>query len=167
MPEEGPLTLVVGGAGVHKLERIVGCLIDAGLPGHIAVVAVNNSGTQGRLAQKARHRSLSVVGHVSNMSDWMWASDVMITKAGPNTIYEAMRCRLPMILTDAIPGQETGNISFVEAHGMGIYATRPAEIAAAAQRILSDDATAEPMKQAMDRMCRADAAQQIAKMLIG
>ncbi len=167
LPKNGMITLMIGGAGVHNLDAIVSELFEANLPGHIAIIAVDDIRTKQRLEQKAAGRSVSVVGRVSNMSDWMWASDVMITKAGPNVVYEAMHCRLPMVLTDAIPDQEVGNMWFVEHYGMGLVATRPQEIAAAVKRILEEPGLADNMKLAMEKMCIPDAAQQIARIILG
>jgi 1,2-diacylglycerol 3-beta-galactosyltransferase len=166
LPENGKVTLMIGGAGVHHLDAIVTELLAANLPGHIAVIAVDDGRIQRRLMLRAAGRPLSVVGRVSNMSDWMWASDVMITKAGPNAIYEAMRCQLPMILTDAIRDQETGNLWFVEHFGMGVVATKPTQIAVAAKQILNNPQLAESMKASMQRICLTDAAQQIARIIL-
>lgn len=166
LPEDGVVTLIIGGAGVRRLDSIVTELIRADLTCHIAIVAVGNERAKRRLEQKAAGRSFSVVGRVNNISDWMWASDVMITKAGPNVVYEAMRCQLPMILTDAIPEQEIGNLWFVEHYGMGLVATHPEQIAAATKRILDEPGLADNMKAAMQTICLTDAAQQIAKIVL-
>lgn len=166
LPEDGPVTLIIGGPGIHRLEAIIDAMLDANLPGHIAVVAVDDDRAGQRLRLKAETYSLSVMGRVSNMSDWMWASDLLITKAGPNVICEAICCELPMILVDAIPGQETGNLWFVEQHGIGLVETRPVHIAAAANRVLSEAGLADDMKTAMRGICRTDAAREIAKIIL-
>ena len=44
-------------------------------------------------------------GFVTNMAEWMTASDVIVTKAGPGTIAEALICGLPIILNGFIPCQ--------------------------------------------------------------
>lgn len=44
-------------------------------------------------------------GFVTNMAEWMSASDVIITKAGPGTIAESLICGLPIILNGFIPCQ--------------------------------------------------------------
>jgi UDP-N-acetylglucosamine:LPS N-acetylglucosamine transferase len=165
LPENGKVTLMIGGAGIHHLDAIVTELLEADLPGHIAIIALDDRHRR-RLLLRAPGQPLSVVGRVSNMSDWMWASDVLITKAGPNAIYEAMRCQLPMVLTDAIPDQEIGNLWFVEHCGMGIVATKPAKIAVAAKQILTNPQLSESMKASMQRTCLTDAAQQIARIIL-
>ncbi|HEX7593932.1 MAG TPA: hypothetical protein VF429_07145, partial [Anaerolineae bacterium] len=60
--------------------------------------------------------------------DWMRASNVLITKAGPGTISEALACGLPILLSGFLPGQEEGNVTFVQESGIGVLREKPAEI---------------------------------------
>ncbi len=46
-----------------------------------------------------------VKGFVSNMAEWMSACNVIVTKAGPGTIAEALICGLPIVLNGFIPCQ--------------------------------------------------------------
>lgn len=48
---------------------------------------------------------MQLCGFVTNMAEWMTASDVIITKAGPGTIAESLICGLPIILNGFIPCQ--------------------------------------------------------------
>ena len=48
---------------------------------------------------------VSVQGFVDNMPEWMSACDVIVTKAGPGTIAEALICGLPIILNGFVPCQ--------------------------------------------------------------
>jgi 1,2-diacylglycerol 3-beta-galactosyltransferase len=48
---------------------------------------------------------VQLCGFVTNMAEWMSASDVIVTKAGPGTIAEALICGLPIILNGFIPCQ--------------------------------------------------------------
>ncbi len=59
----------------------------------------------------------------------MAASDIIVTKAGPSTISEAMICGLPIILSGFIPGQEEGNVEYVLKSGAGLLARNSKEIA--------------------------------------
>jgi 1,2-diacylglycerol 3-beta-galactosyltransferase len=45
--------------------------------------------------------------------DLMQAADLVVTKAGPNTICEAIACKLPLFLSGYVPGQEEGNVAYV------------------------------------------------------
>ena len=46
-------------------------------------------------------------------------ADVIITKAGPGTISEALICGLPMVLNAFVPCQEEGNIPYVVDNKVG------------------------------------------------
>jgi len=63
----------------------------------------------------------SFLGFVSNIDEYMSAADILVTKAGPGSIAEAMIKGLPVLLTAFVPGQEEGNITFVTANGAGEY----------------------------------------------
>jgi len=45
------------------------------------------------------------LGFVNNMSEYMVAADVLVTKAGPGTIAEAAAVGLPVLLTSFLPGE--------------------------------------------------------------
>lgn len=70
-----------------------------------------------------------IVGFVSNIDEWMVASDVIVTKAGPGTIAESCTRGLPVMLSSFLPGQERGNVDFVKEGGFGEYNTDPTVIA--------------------------------------
>merc|ERR1711862_144014 len=57
----------------------------------------------------------------NNMDEYMRASDILVTKAGPGTIAEASICGLPCILSSFLPGQEEGNVPYVVDNGFGCY----------------------------------------------
>ena len=63
-----------------------------------------------------------IFGFVHNMPEMMRASDVIITKAGPGTICEALACGLPIVLSAYVPGQEEGNVTFVTENHVGTLA---------------------------------------------
>ncbi|HEV2954118.1 MAG TPA: glycosyltransferase, partial [Candidatus Dormibacteraeota bacterium] len=64
-----------------------------------------------------------VLGFVKSMPELMRTADVVVTKAGPGSIGEALATCLPVILTSYLPGQETENVTFVIDGGFGRYAS--------------------------------------------
>jgi processive 1,2-diacylglycerol beta-glucosyltransferase len=61
-----------------------------------------------------------VLGFVHNIEEYLLASDILITRASPNTLMEAVTCCVPLIVTDAVPGQEKENPDFILKHNLGI-----------------------------------------------
>jgi len=69
------------------------------------------------------------LGFVTNMAEYMVASDIVVTKAGPGTIAEAASLGLPVLMTSFLPGQEAGNVDYVLEKGFGEYCDDPVHIA--------------------------------------
>jgi 1,2-diacylglycerol 3-beta-galactosyltransferase len=99
------------------------------------------------------------------MPDFMRAADILVTKAGPGTISEALNAGLPLILYSRLPGQEDGNVSFVISEGAGVWAPRPTQIASAVSEWLLDPAKRAQACAASRRLARPQAARQIAHIL--
>ena len=47
------------------------------------------------------------------MAEYMVATDVLVSKAGPGTIAEAASLSLPVMLTSFLPRQEEGSVDYV------------------------------------------------------
>jgi UDP-N-acetylglucosamine:LPS N-acetylglucosamine transferase len=72
---------------------------------------------------KIRLGDVTVVGlgFIENMAEYMVATDILISKAGPGTISESASLSLPIMLTSFLPGQEEGNVDFVINADFGKY----------------------------------------------
>ncbi|MBI5302153.1 MAG: glycosyltransferase [Chloroflexi bacterium] len=123
------ILLVGGGEGMGPLFPIARALNDAKLPAQLAVIAGRNKPLLKQLQDASWQIPVSLQGFVTNMPDWMRASDVIITKAGPGTIMEAVACGLPILLSGFLPGQEEGNVTFVERSEVGVLRREPSDIA--------------------------------------
>lgn len=118
-----PVVLLAGGGeGSGGLQASVRAISQARLPVQLLVVTGRNRRLYARL-QSARsnlHVPAKIFGFVNNMPELMRASDVIVTKAGPGTISEALACGLPIILSGYVPGQEEGNVDFVVRNDVGV-----------------------------------------------
>jgi 1,2-diacylglycerol 3-beta-galactosyltransferase len=167
LPVQRSVILIVGGGeGAGRLEDIVDATLASGLPCYLVIVTGRNERLRQLLAQKVKNLPCRALGYVTNMSEWMWASDVLVTKAGPSTIIEAAHCGLPMIVTGAIPGQEEGNLSFVTSNGLGIVATKPLAITRSVAALLTDHALVTEIKHNMKRIRKQQAAREIARLIL-
>jgi 1,2-diacylglycerol 3-beta-galactosyltransferase len=124
-PEKTTALLVGGAEGMGRLLDIVRSIDRARLPLQLVVIAGRNRRLFDELHSTTWHIPVVVQRFVTNMPDWMRASDVIITKAGPGTISEALACGLPIVLSGFLPGQEEGNVTFVEQSGVGVLLEDP------------------------------------------
>ena len=127
MDPDLPAALLVGGGDgvgrVAAIARTVGRMLANGDQprGQIAVICGRNRRLQATLAKEDWSIPVQIRGFVTNMSDWMAASDCIVTKAGPGTIAESLIRGLPILLSGYIPGQEEGNVPYVIDNQVGLY----------------------------------------------
>jgi 1,2-diacylglycerol 3-beta-galactosyltransferase len=119
---ELPALLVVGSRRVHNLLEKLAGIEACGTPLQLAVVAGGDEALY--RAVKGRHWKVPTFcyGYAENIPEMMRAADVLITKAGGLVVSEGLASGLPMILVDAIVGQETANLDYVLRHMAGVWA---------------------------------------------
>lgn len=69
----------------------------------------------------SKHR-IHLTGYINYVHELMAISDLMITKPGGVTTFEAIAMELPMLLYKPIPGQEQDNAKFLVRSGVAIQA---------------------------------------------
>lgn len=120
--------LVGGGDGMGPLAETAYAIDESGLDLGLAIVTGRNAKLKAELEARTWDNPVSVYGFTREMPDMMRAADVLITKAGPGTIAEGLIAGLPIILYAKLPGQEDGNVVFVESEGAGVWAPEPLKV---------------------------------------
>lgn len=165
-----PVVLVVGGGeGAGGLAEAAVALGSARLPAQLVVITGRNQQLRASLErQRARFKTpMRVEGFVHNMPDFMWAADVIVTKAGPGSISEAMACELPIVLTGAVPGQEEGNIDYVLDNGLGELATTPSELVETLRALLNPhNPSLDEMRERVRALSHPTASFDISKLIL-
>jgi processive 1,2-diacylglycerol beta-glucosyltransferase len=70
------------------------------------------------------------MGFIDNMDELMNAADVIIAKSGGITTCESLAKMVPLIISGAIPGQETGNADYLVAHDCAFRLKKPSDVGA-------------------------------------
>jgi len=164
LERDRPTILMVGGAeGVGKVYKIARAIARTRVNAQLVVVAGRNNRLRRRLEKVDWQIPTTVFGFVANMPELMGASDVIVTKAGPSTISEALAAGLPILLSSFIPGQEEGNVEYVIDNGVGTWAEKPQLVAATlAQWLQPENDTLTYMAQKAQRLGRPQATLDIA-----
>jgi 1,2-diacylglycerol 3-beta-galactosyltransferase len=132
------ILLVGGGDGAGGLHAAVRAISQARLSVQLLVVTGRNRRLYAQL-QRSRsnlHVPAQIFGFVQNMPELMHAADVIVTKAGPGTICEALACHLPIVISGYIPGQEEGNVEFVVKNKVGALALESTTLIDILRRLL-------------------------------
>ena len=100
------------------------------------------------------------------MAEWMRASDLMVTKAGPATITEALCAGVPLLLTSHIPGQERGNVDLVVTVGAGRHVPGEAALVDAVAELVRPGSVALlAMREALVAASRPEASAATARLI--
>jgi len=126
--EKFTVLLVGGGEGMGPLGETAQAIDESGLDVILVIVTGRNSKLKAELEDLAWENPTFIYGFVRDMPGFMQASDVIVTKAGPGTIAEALVAGLPIILYAKLPGQEDGNVDYVENRGVGVWAPEPLKV---------------------------------------
>lgn len=165
-----PTVLLMGGGdGVGPLELLAERLDAAQLPCDLAIVAGRNAALEGKLRARAWRGTVHVYGFVNGLGRMFRAASAIVTKAGPGTISEACAAGCPLVLSGAIPGQETGNVEHVVANGAGVWApSAPQVVAAVREWCRGETARADRARAAEAALAigRPDAARDIARRVL-
>ncbi|MEB3286130.1 MAG: glycosyltransferase [Vampirovibrionales bacterium] len=163
-----------GWAGGGNIPRIFQALSQqyAGVD-NIQVIFL--AGSNEKLLQEAHEMAhvapfpVKVIGFSSEIERLMNASDVMVSKLGGLTTFEALACGLPIIgdaVTTPMP-QELQTANFVERKGTGLLIRKPDEIATVIHQLKNEPDTIETMRRQAKLHARLGASDRIAKDVVG
>jgi 1,2-diacylglycerol 3-beta-galactosyltransferase len=165
--EHGLRVLAMGGSsGSGRLVEDVRQLLASAGPLDLTVICGKNAGLQHKLealaaGQNGRSR-MRVLGYTDHIPELMRAADVLVTKAGPSTMFEAVASQLPSIITAHLPGQESGNAAYFARAGVAVEAPTPADTARLVRQFAADPARLQALRNPALAREACQGAQQVA-----
>ncbi len=127
-----PTVLMMGGSlGLGRFDEVAKALNE--LDTKVQLVCITGKNTAKKKALEELKKSLKipvkVLGYVNNVSDWMDASDMIISKPGGLTTSEIFAKKIPMIILDPTPGLEEMLVDSIVATGGACNVKGPKEAA--------------------------------------
>jgi UDP-N-acetylglucosamine:LPS N-acetylglucosamine transferase len=160
--------LIIGSARTKETAGIARLLDRSGLELQIVAVSGNNPETEDQLKLTNWKSPVHVYGMVNNMPEFMHAADFVVCKAGGLVISEALACGQAVILYEALPGQEVGNVRYIVENRAGVWSPGPIGVLATAYQWLSDkQRDLKKHRRAAKHIGKARAAYDIAERLYG
>jgi len=162
-PKDKFMVLAVGGGdGMGPLGQTARAISDSGLDLGIAIVAGRNERLKKSLESTHWKTPAFIYGFTKELPDFMRAADVLVTKAGPGTIAEAMNAQLPIIMYARLPGQEDGNVSYTVEEGAGVWAPTPKLVVSTLEKWVRDPSLRQPYVDACKRVAMPNSSIDIA-----
>jgi len=163
-PQDLPVVILVGGGdGLGPIKKTAQAIASLGLRLALVIITGRNQDLKKTLEAIRWPMPTFIYGFVREMPDYMRAADILVTKAGPGTISEALNAGLPMILYSRLPGQEDGNVAFVVSEGAGVWAPSAELIASALSNWIHHPEKREKAAAESRRLAYPQAAQTIAQ----
>ena len=158
-PGKRTVLLMGGGDGMGNLGEIARAVGFSGLDIQMIVVAGRNKKLRQQLKEIEWPLPVRIHGFTQEIPTLMNASDVLVSKAGPTTVAEALARELPTILSGFIPSQEEENVKYMTEAGAGILAEQTEHIVTVLGAWLADEGrTLARMSQAARAAARPRAA---------
>lgn len=111
-----------GGEGAAQFGRTIERVLASGENLQVILATGTNSSLLMRFKSV---RNLYALPFTKEIAPFMAAADVIMGKAGPNMLFEAITLGKPFIVTAYIPGQEEANLAFIRRHHLGWIALDP------------------------------------------
>ena len=124
------------------------------------------SATLAHATNEVSGERLRPIGFVDNMAQWMGAVDLVVTKAGPGTIAEALAVGAPLLITGHLRGQERRNPDFVAIGGAGFHERRMGRMVARIRQLERHPEQLEHFVWSTRLLARPQAANEIADTLV-
>jgi len=123
-------------------ENLINSIVEMQTPIQILAVFGENEMARKRAAGlKDRYQfPMHLYRTVSNMHEFMWASDVVISKPGSVTMAEVLSLGKPLIAINPLAGsaQEFRFAEFLEKNGAGTWISGPTELGTALKDIIGN-----------------------------
>ncbi|MCX7779384.1 MAG: galactosyldiacylglycerol synthase [Negativicutes bacterium] len=166
-PQKGNVLIMGGGMGMGLTAEAIRAV--SGIPGVQSVKAV--CGSNSRLyqilkASEARVSRLHVYGFTQKVPQLMAEAELLVTKPGGLTASEALALGLPMVLIDAIGGQEEDNAAFLVERGAARIARSMAELEMHVAELLAAPDTLQAMRRQAQSLGKPKAAQAVAEIIM-
>lgn len=84
---------------------------------HLTVITGKNEKLKNDIEEK--FSNIDVVGYTKNVHDFMKKADLLITKSGGITTFEAINSQIPLFVIKPFLKQEVGNAQFIESENLG------------------------------------------------
>lgn len=144
-PDRLTFTLIGGSEGSQTLSRITKYLTQTHRE-HIQLVVV--CGTNKLLLQELTswradlptdlQANVHLVGFTTKLEEYVQVADLVVGKAGPNSLFETTACEVPFVAMTHISGQEDGNLELIQEKQLGMVLEEWSELVAYLDLVVND-----------------------------
>lgn len=163
-----PTILIMAGSfGVKNILSIYNDITKIPMEFQIIVITGKNEKLYGCFKETIANspKLTKLIFFTDEVEKYMHSSNIIITKPGGLTISEALASNLPMVVFDAIPGQEQENAQFLVNHNMAVLLEKGKDCSYVIQNLLNDKDKLESMKNSCKVFDKSDSCKNIVNLM--
>jgi len=167
-PERFTMFINAGWVGGGNIPRIFQQMVDSGdqlKTSQAIFLAGRNNKLRKQVEEMAKRASFptKVIGYTGAMEKLMGAADVMVSKLGGLTTFEALASRLPIIADTTTPPmpQESQTASLLSRYNAGMLLERAVDVVPLMRQLIHEPAQLDSMRAATSRIAIPDATKRI------
>lgn len=149
-----------GSEGTYDVLKVINSLV--GKVGALQILFMCGENRQlyalvrniSRLFHKFRKVEIIPYKYTEEMEIFLRASDLVIGKAGPNTIFECVAAEVPFLAITHISGQEDGNLDLIRDYQIGFVEEKARRAAKLIKRVINDPPTLKTFQKSIKDLSR-------------
>ncbi|GAE35452.1 MGDG synthase family glycosyltransferase [Halalkalibacter akibai] len=163
--DEKTILITGGGLGLGKYEDLLETLEQLEEKVQVLCMTGFNSELEKRImALNSKHR-IHVISYTERFTEYLRASDVVLSKAGGLTMAEALACETPTVIYQPVPGHEEDNAQFLIDFGAAVKAEKIGDVKNLVEKMLEDKEYYQTLVNNAKKIKKPEAAKQIAFMI--
>jgi len=164
-PDKFTVFVNAGWVGGGNIPQIFRELVRGDLDVQAIFLAGKNDDLRLEAEELARSAKfpIKVIGYSDEIEKLMQSANVMVSKLGGLTTFEALACRLPIIADATTPPmpQEAGTVKLIAERGAGIMLTKSVDIVPTIRDLANDSGRYSQMKAATVGLARPNSTEHI------
>lgn len=158
------ILITAGSEGSMMVAKLIPTLLRLTKPTQIVVVAGNNKNLYSGmntlrdiLNRVNKNSTLITLEFVQNLHEYMQAADLVVGKAGPNSLFESVATHTPFFAVTHVSGQEDGNLDIIRDYSLGLVEENPIKAMWKLKEIIEDPSQLDQFKAPIKKMAAYNA----------
>lgn len=130
-PDKFTLCITSGSEGTFNIFKIISTFLNPRYDMQVLMMCGNNKNmlsiakTLKKLSQKIRGPEIIGISYTSDIHGYLRASDLVVGKAGPNTLFESVATLTPFFAISHLSGLEDGSLDIIKRYKIGYIEENP------------------------------------------
>jgi processive 1,2-diacylglycerol beta-glucosyltransferase len=160
-PEKKTILIAGGAIGLTKFTKILKTLNAIEDKLQLVCITGHNKKAKAKIEQLESNHEIVSTGFTNRFTDYLRASDVILSKAGGLTMAESLACETPILIHQPVPGHEEQNAQYLMNYGAAVKAEICEEIPVILEHILFNERYYKAMVQNIKKIQKPYAAKEI------